>query len=241
MGSSTTMASQVQISTSKMSLKLCLSLAVVALLATAIPLVGANTSAGFVLGTQGSNVVCPAGSVSVGTEDECRSAATALEYPWTSQSQTVVDENHLPPGCILYEPRRGPMQVYFNTHQTGGAAENVTPICMNEPSNEPTAYVQGPISTTCYDLKSSYQNNSCCSQDTGKAATFNGTNVTCGNVLSSYKSSECCSADGAKNATMIFPTNAPTNAPSSIPSSEPTSLPSNEATSMPSNEATSSH
>merc|ERR1712195_374665 len=101
------------------------------------------------------------------------------------------------------------------------------------------AYAQGPISTTCFDLKSSYQNNSCCSQDTGKAATFNGTNVTCGNVLSSYKSSECCSADGAKNATMIFPTNAPTNAPSSIPSSEPTSLPSNEATSMPSNEATS--
>merc|ERR1719272_1320280 len=100
------------------------------------------------------------------------------------------------------------------------------------------AYAQGPISTTCHDLKLSYQNNSCCSQDTSKAATFNGTNVTCGNVLASYKSSECCSADEAKNATMTFPTNAPTNAPSSIPSSEPTSLPSNDATSMPSNEAT---
>ena len=158
---------------------------------------------GFVLGTQGSNVVCPAGSVSVGTEDECRSAATALEYPlhWsTGETITLVDENHLPPGCILYEPRRGPMVVYFNTHQTGGAHADMAPICMNEP----TAYVQGPDSTTCYDLKSSYQNNSCCSQDTGKAATFNGTAVTCGNVLASYKSSECCDADLAKNATMIF-------------------------------------
>ena len=69
-----------------MSLKLCLSLAVV-LLATAIPLVGANTVAGacvltlssihpfidvglvvvgFVLGAQDTNV-CPAGSVPVGT------------------------------------------------------------------------------------------------------------------------------------------------------------------------------
>merc|ERR1711957_270751 len=92
-------------------------------------------------------------------------------------------------------------------------------------------------SITCYDLKTSYQNNSCCSQDTGKAATFNGTNVTCGNVLASYKSSECCSADEAKNATMTFPTNAP----SSIPSSEPTSIPSSEPStssepsSMPSN------
>merc|ERR1712195_296867 len=101
------------------------------------------------------------------------------------------------------------------------------------------AYAQGPISTTCLDLKSSYQNNSCCSQDTGKAATFNGTNVTCGNVLASYKSSECCSADEAKNATMTFPTNAPTNAPSSIPSSEPTSIPSSEPSSMPSNGAVS--
>merc|ERR1712166_118910 len=92
-------------------------------------------------------------------------------------------------------------------------------------------------SITCYDLKLSYQNNSCCSQDTGKAATFNGTNVTCGNVLASYKSSECCSADEAKNATMTFPTNAPTNAPSSIPSSEPST--SSEPSSMPSNGAVS--
>ena len=162
---------------------------------------------GFVLGTQGSNVVCPAGSVSVGTEDECRSAATALEYPphWsTGETITVVDDGYIPPGCILYEPRRGPMMVHFNTHQTGDAAENVTPICMNEPSNEPTAYVQGPISTTCFDLKTSFQNDSCCPQDTGKAATFNGTAVTCGNVLASYKSSECCSADEAKNATMNY-------------------------------------
>ena len=115
-----------------------------------------------------------------------------------------------PIGCILHANG----DVYFNTHETGSDHPNATPICAptsmpsNEPtsmpSNEPTAYVQGPISTTCYDLKLSYQNNSCCSQDTGKPATFNGTAVTCGNVLASYKSSECCSADEAKNATMIF-------------------------------------
>merc|ERR1711957_1085597 len=82
----------------------------------------------------------------------------------------------------------------------GGGSDWIPPL----QSNEPTTIVQGPISTTCFDLKSSYQNNLCCSQDKGQAATFNGTAVTCGNVLASYKSSECCSADVAKNATMIF-------------------------------------
>merc|ERR1712086_177406 len=213
-----------QISTSKTSLKLCLPLAVV-LLATAIPLVGANTVAGFVLGAQNTNV-CPAGSVSIGTAEECESAATAMidagqAGTWQGSSSNA----YLPIECILRAD-----VYFFNTHETGRASMNAILICAsipsneptsmpsisneptsmpsNEPtsmpSNEPTAYVQGPISTTCYDLKSSYQNNSCCSQDTGKPATFNGTAVTCGNVLASYKSSECCSADEAKNATMIF-------------------------------------
>merc|ERR1711865_314032 len=299
---------QVQISASKMSLKLCLTLAVVAL---AIPLVGANTVAGsdgcpdgtliyhqgshcckravdhsgnaityssdncqaddfidcpagavdgacgpppsnepssmpsneptgvvrFVQGQSsagGGTYVCPAGSVDVGSEAECRSAATELGRPFE-----VTDSPLERKGCTLIVPCCAHMNdVHFNTHDQGSATEDAAPICAlssmlsneptsmpsneptsmlsneptsmpsNEPtsmpSNEPTAYVQGPISTTCFDLKSSYQNNSCCSQDTGNAATFNGTAVTCGNVLASYKSSECCDADLAKNATMIF-------------------------------------
>merc|ERR1711865_707069 len=100
-----------------------------------------------------------------------------------------------------------------------------------------------PVNTTCYSLKSQYQENSCCAQDMTKAAIFDTVNVTCGNILSSYTGSECCSADEAKNATMIFPTSAttsiPSNEPTSIPSNEPISIPSNEPTSIPSNEPTS--
>ena len=82
----------------------------------------------------------------------------------------------------------------------GGLTASAEPSSI--PSDAPTT--RAPISTTCYDLKSSFQNSSCCDQDMGKAATFNGTAVACGNVLASYTSSECCDADLAKNATMIF-------------------------------------
>merc|ERR1712086_398638 len=99
-----------QISTSKMSLKLCLSLAVV-LLATAIPLVGANTVAGFVLGTQGANV-CPAGSVLLGTAEECESAATALG----SEYNSLLHRSDYQIGCVVMSG-----YVYFNTHETGGS------------------------------------------------------------------------------------------------------------------------
>merc|ERR1712086_858821 len=93
------MAPKVQISTSKMSLKLCLPLAVV-LLATAIPLVGANTVAGFVLGAQNTNV-CPAGSVSIGTAEECESAATAMIDAGLAGSWQGSESNaYLPIECI---------------------------------------------------------------------------------------------------------------------------------------------
>merc|ERR1712166_7384 len=62
------------------------------------------------------------------------------------------------------------------------------------------------INTTCYSLKSQYQENSCCAQDTTKAAIFDTVNVTCGDIRLSYSRSECCSADKVKNATMSFPT-----------------------------------
>merc|ERR1712086_827414 len=156
---------KVQISTSKMSLKICLWLAVVALLA--IPLVGAN----------------------------CVDTDNGAQDMWGNPCVTYTSH---PSMCRAYDTD------VFKSHEMccacGGGVREPTSM----PSNEPTAYVQGPISTTCYDLKSSYQNHSCCSQDMGKVATFNGTAVTCGNVLASYKSSECCDADLAKNATMIF-------------------------------------
>merc|ERR1712086_80388 len=203
MGRQTSEMAQVQISTSKMSLKLCLPLAVVALLATAIPLVSANTSAEFVLGNEGT--VCPDSDL-VGTAAECTRASAALNLGGFCGN---VDWSNAQIGCVF-----GDGMVNFNSHATGAVAARTAPICVapiipsNEPtsmpSNEPTAYVQGPISTTCLELKSSYQKNSCCSQDMGKVATFNGTAVTCGNVLASYKSSECCSADLAKNATMNY-------------------------------------
>merc|ERR1712086_1111882 len=143
---------KVQISTSKMSLNLCLWLAVVALLA--IPLVGAN----------------------------CGDTDNGATNTWGSTCATYTA---YPSYCGQYDDDD------FKSHEMccacGGGMNEPTSM----PSNEPTAYVQGPISTTCYDLKSSYQNHSCCSQDMGKVATFNGTAVTCGNVLASYKSSEC--------------------------------------------------
>ena len=150
---------------------------------------------GFVLGTQGANV-CPAGSVPMGTVEECESADRAKngEQPRFFGVLNDANEANYPIGCPVLHANG---DVYFNTHETGSSNAAATPICA-------PSIVQGPISTTRYDLKSSYQNNSCCSQDTGKPATFNGTAVTCGNVLASYKSSECCSADEAKNATMIF-------------------------------------
>ena len=73
------------------------------------------------LGTQGTNV-CPAGSVSVGTEVECRSAATALGYTFDS----VFSDDIMPKGCFFY-PVNG--RVYFNEDQTGSTIANRTPIC----------------------------------------------------------------------------------------------------------------
>merc|ERR1712166_1449227 len=178
----TTMASQVHHFTSKMSLELCLWLAVVALLATAIPLVGAQP-----------------------TSDCVDTNNNAVNHAGQSCSQLSAIANEMRDDDRLNSAN---FSVNEMCCTCGGGSDWIPPLQSNEPttmpSNEPTAYVQGPISTTCFDLKSSYQNNLCCSQDKGQAATFNGTAVTCGNVLASYKSSECCSADVAKNATMIF-------------------------------------
>jgi len=76
------------------------------------------------LGTQGTNV-CPAGSVSMGTEAECRSAATALGYGFDSSGSWPGD----PKGCFYYTNGYTDGNVYFNTHETGGTNPRDTPIC----------------------------------------------------------------------------------------------------------------
>ena len=87
---------------------------------------------GFVLGTQGTNV-CPAGSVPVGTAEECRSAATAMDQPWNSETALWQQ----PKGCGIYASG----DVYFNTHETGRAHAAATLICAQTsiPSNEPSS------------------------------------------------------------------------------------------------------
>merc|ERR1712166_1722196 len=71
----------------------------------------------------------------------------------------------------------------------------------SQPSSSPTT---APMQTTCRDLKTVYQNNTCCGLNTTKAATFTNTPTTCGAVLDSYKSSACCSASLNKSAVMNF-------------------------------------
>merc|ERR1712166_957332 len=237
----TTMASQVQVSTSNMSLKLCLWLAVVALLATAIPLVGAQITSDCV--DTNNNAVNHAGQ-------SC-SQLSAI-------ANEMRDDDRLNIADFCADVSRS-NSASFTVNEMcctcGGGSDWIPPLQSNEPttmpSNEPTAYVQGPISTTCFDLKSSYQNNLCCSQDKGQAATFNGTAVTCGTVLASYTSSECCDADLAKNATMTFPASTllPTSEPTSgatstnTPSQTSTGTPSTTppSTSEPTSEATSTN
>merc|ERR1712086_571299 len=55
----------------------------------------ASSVGGFLRGTRGSNV-CPAGSVSVGTEAQCRSAASALGGTF----QRAMNVNGNPNGCF---------------------------------------------------------------------------------------------------------------------------------------------
>ena len=176
-----------------MSLKLCLLLAAMTLLA--IPLVGANCVDNALL-LAGGNDACWGypDMIACGCYDGSVRLLNGSTYDNFKSSEWCCAC-----GGGMNETTTGPPSSMPSNEPT------------SMPSNEPTAYVQGPISTTCFDLKSSYQNNSCCSQDTGNAATFNGTAVTCGNVLASYKSSECCDADLAKNATMIFQTDAPSS------------------------------
>merc|ERR1712166_645833 len=225
----TTMASQVQHFTSKMSLELCLSLAVVALLATAIPLVGAQTPSDCV---------------------DTNNNAVNLDGKSCSQLLAIANEMRdddrldIADFCAkVSQANSANFTVNEMCCTCGGGSDWIPPL----QSNEPTTYVQGPISTTCFDLKSSFQNSLCCSKDMGKAATFNGTAVTCGTVLASYTSSECCDADLAKNATMTFPastllpTSEPpsTNTPSQTSTDTPSTTP--QSTSEPTSEATSTN
>jgi len=96
---------------------------------TANPTESVAPVGGFLRGTQGSNV-CPADSVSVGTEAQCRSAASALGETF----QTARSLSDYPKGCIL--PGNG--YVYFNQAETGAAQPQSTSICAESTAN-PTA------------------------------------------------------------------------------------------------------
>ena len=67
-------------------------------------------------------------------------------------------------------------------------------------TNAPTYSVQ----TTCRDLKTVYQNQTCCGLNTNKVATFTSTPTTCGAILGAYRTSACCSASLNKSAVMNF-------------------------------------
>ena len=83
-----------------------------------------TASNGFTVGTVGTNV-CPTGSVSVGTEAECTSAATTLGQSWRASISSDSEQK----GCFFNDIGF----VYFNTHQTGDTHATVTPIC--KPAN----------------------------------------------------------------------------------------------------------
>jgi len=198
-----------QISTSKMSLKLCLPLAVV-LLATAIPLVGANTAAGFVFGTQGANV-CPAGSVLLGTAEECESAATAL----SAEYKNDVNFAAYPIGCLT-NAMNG--YFYFNTHETGSSHTDATPICLNEPiepSNEPTSMPSNeptsmPLASneptnmpSISNEPTSMPSNEPTSMPSNEPTAYvqGPISTTCLDLKLSYQNHSCCSQDMGQAAT----------------------------------------
>merc|ERR1711865_213676 len=94
----------------------------------------ASSVVGFLLGTRGTNV-CPADSVSVGTEAQCRSAATTLGRTW-GWSGTW---SYAPKGCFFSSVNR---RVYFNADPTGAGQPDSAPICTGStasPTASPTA------------------------------------------------------------------------------------------------------
>ena len=94
--------------------------------------------AAVLLGVIGTNV-CPAGSVSVGTEAECRSAATALGLTYTGVTLHWGNSRNMPKGCFVFVALQ---EVYFNAHETGGTHTGLTPICAGACSgSRPFVYV----------------------------------------------------------------------------------------------------
>merc|ERR1711957_213303 len=71
------------------------------------------------VGTKNTNV-CPAGSVTMATEADCRSAATAMG----NNNFYVYSWHNFPKGCFQSE---GAM--YWNTNTRGGSHPSARPIC----------------------------------------------------------------------------------------------------------------
>jgi len=207
-----------------MSLRLCLWLAVVALLA--IPLVGASITSDCVDTDNGAQDAAGYGcdeydvggwhdvggcglydtTEFVSAEMCCAcgsgqsaepSSSPALESAEPSGSPTL--ESAEPSSSPTLESAEPSSQ--SSSQPSSQSSSQPSNEASSQPSSSPTT---APQQTTCRDLKIVYQNYTCCGLNTTKAATFTNTPTTCRAVLDSYKSSACCSESLDKSAVMNF-------------------------------------
>merc|ERR1712166_1648434 len=86
-------------------------------------------AASFARGTPGTLATCPAGHAVVGTQSECETAAADLGLTFGLSE----DDANWPKGCYLSIDAS---RFYFNTHATGAAHAEATPICARDASTE---------------------------------------------------------------------------------------------------------
>ena len=142
-----------------------------------------------------------AGKSSILTQTECEAAYATLASDAKDAGFAEASR-----GCMF---RAASYNLYYSTTATGNFACSSQYRCVcSEPSAQPTDATTIDYDTTCYHLKSVYQDSACCSSPIGQAASpsaqlnFSAVNVTCGDIRSSYKNSTCCSADLQRNATL---------------------------------------
>jgi len=107
---------------------------------------------GLFFATQNTNV-CPAGSVPLGTEAECVSAANKLGRIFDGKRNWF----NMPKGCFNAHQHDF---VYFNEHPTGSAFWESSPICSGEPDNTVRRYLAtfsaSSSTQVCYEQDSKY-------------------------------------------------------------------------------------
>merc|ERR1712166_799922 len=156
-------------------------------------------------------------------DSDCYAAAAALGLG----NGRKVSSSSLPSGCIANPDHNGNGPTYgfnrngmstepcstrdYNGNYNGSTSwsclcrETACPVPSSQASSEPSSSPTNvPQQTTCLDLKTVYQNHTCCGKNTTKAAAFTNTPTTCGSVLDSYKTSACCSESLNKSAVMTF-------------------------------------